>query len=106
LLSRAHYLRQPFDDAISSKFLDRYLESLDPLHLHFVQPDIKEFEKYRTQLDDATKDGDTGPAREIFARFMQRLEERMRYVHELLKTEKFDFSGNDRYDLNRSKAPW
>jgi carboxyl-terminal processing protease len=106
LLSNVHYLRQPFDDAISSKFLDRYLVSLDPLHMHFVQSDITEFEKYRTQLDDATKDGDTGPAREIFTRFMQRLEERMRHVHELLKTEKYDFSGDDRYHLNRSEAAW
>jgi carboxyl-terminal processing protease len=106
LLSRAHYLRQPFDDAVSSKFLDRYLESLDPLHMHFVRPDIKEFEKYRTQLDDLTKDGDTSPAREIFTRFMQRLDERMRYAHELLKAGKFDFSGSDRYNLNRRDATW
>ena len=106
LMSKAHYLRPTFDDAVSSKFLDRYLEALDPLHLHFVQADLEEFEKYRTQLDDLTKDGDTEPAREIFKRFMQRLEERMRFVHDLLKTEKFEFTGNDRYNLNRRDAPW
>ncbi len=106
LLSRAHYLRQPFDDAVSAKFLDRYLDALDPSHMHFVRSDIEEFEKYRNRLDDLTKDGETEPAREIFGRFMQRLEERMTFVHDLLKFEKFDFSGQDRYNLNRREAPW
>src|SRR5438105_7759849 len=43
-----HYLKQPFNDEYSSKFLDRYLDSLDSLHLYFLQSDLKEFEKYRT----------------------------------------------------------
>src|SRR5690348_17004396 len=37
MLQDMHYLHQPFDGAISSKFLDRYLEALDPQHLHFLQ---------------------------------------------------------------------
>ena len=31
ILERGHYLRQPLDDEISSKFLDRYLDSFDNL---------------------------------------------------------------------------
>ena len=38
MLEQNHYLRQPFDQAVSSKFLDRYLEALDPQHLHFLRP--------------------------------------------------------------------
>src|SRR5882724_2458317 len=37
LLEQAHYSKQPFDRSVSSKFLDRYLETLDPQHLHFLQ---------------------------------------------------------------------
>src|SRR5258708_17384 len=40
LLERVHYLHQPFDESVSSKFLDRYLESLDPQHLHFIKADL------------------------------------------------------------------
>src|SRR6267378_3294294 len=29
ILEKGHYLRQPFNDEISSKFLDRYLDALD-----------------------------------------------------------------------------
>src|ERR1044071_6102686 len=43
MLEEIHYLRQPFDEAVSVKFLDRYLEALDPQHLHFTQVDVAEF---------------------------------------------------------------
>src|SRR3977135_4439531 len=55
----AHYLRKPFNDEVSSKFLDRYLDALDNLHLYFVQSDLMEFDTYRHSLDELTlKQGD------------------------------------------------
>src|SRR4051812_4987428 len=35
LMQQLHYSHRAFDDAVSSQFLDRYVESLDPQHLHF-----------------------------------------------------------------------
>src|SRR5512134_477597 len=73
MLTNYHYLKKPFDDSVSSQFLDRYLETLDPQHIHFTQVDLAEFEPYRTNLDDLTntgrRPGDTKPACEIFNRF-------------------------------------
>ena len=43
-------MKKPFDEAVSSQFLDRYLETLDPMHMHFTQGDLAEFERYRTNL--------------------------------------------------------
>src|SRR5262245_60668599 len=40
MLESHQYQRQKFNDTVSSKFLDRYLESLDPQHLHFLQSDL------------------------------------------------------------------
>ena len=48
--SNDHYLKKPFDESVSSQFLDRYLETLDPLHIHFTQGDLAQFERYRTNL--------------------------------------------------------
>ncbi len=108
ILMQMHYLhsQQPFDDTVASQFLDRYIERLDSLHIHFLQSDLAEFEPYRTTLDDLTKAGDISPARVIFKRFLERVEQRMTYVAELLKTEQFDFSGNDRYGFDRHKSPY
>lgn len=106
LLVQNHYLQQAFDDDVSSKFLDRYIEVLDNLHLHFLQSDLAEFETYRNTLDDLVyKQGDTKAARQIFARFLERLDQRAQFVADLLQTETFEFTGDDRYDLNRKEAP-
>lgn len=110
LLERAHYVQHPFDDEFSSKFLDRYLEMLDPQHLHFTQQDLAEFERYRTQLDDLTITrkgvGDTTPAYEIFNRFLERLAQRVAYADELLKSDPFDFTGQERVLVNRRDEPY
>src|SRR6266571_474878 len=105
ILERQHYLRQPLDDTVSSKFLDSYQDALDHLHLYFLQSDVEEFEVYRAQLDDLVKDGDTTPSRVIFKRFLERLEQQYDYVMELLQYDKFDFTGEDRFVPNRHTLP-
>src|ERR1043165_4191812 len=105
LLERYHYLRPHIDTSVSSKFLDRYLETLDPQHLHFLQSDLAQFEIYRTNLDRMTLpergSADTRPACEIFNRFVQRFQQRVDYVDQLLHSEKFAFDTDERVVLNR-----
>jgi carboxyl-terminal processing protease len=111
MLERYQYLRQPFNDAVSSKFLDRYIDTFDPQHLHFLQSDLAQFEVYRTNLDHLTlpergTQPDTLPACEIFNRFVQRLEQRVAYVDELLRAEPFTFETDERVVLNRKEVPY
>ncbi len=110
LLQGHHYLKKPFDEKVSSQFLDRYLETLDPQHVHFTQGDLAEFERYRTNLHRLTNTGrrpsDTQPACEIFNRYMERLEQRTTYVNALLKNEKFTFDTDDRITINRKDIPY
>lgn len=106
ILMRQHYLRMPIDDDVSSKFLDRFMDNLDSQHLFFTQGDAQEFDKYRYKLDELTvKEGNTTPARVIFNRFRQRLTEQHDYVLDLLKNEKFEFKGNERFSTDRKKSP-
>jgi carboxyl-terminal processing protease len=110
LLEGMHYSRQEFNDDVSRQFLDRYLETLDPQHVHFLQSDLAEFETYRTTLDNLTLGrrgkADTAPAYDIFSRFMQRLEERTAYAQNLLKNEKFEFNTDERIVANRRESPY
>jgi carboxyl-terminal processing protease len=110
LLQRYHYLRQPLNSTVSSKFLDRYLETLDPQHLHFLQSDLAQFERYRTNLDRLTfpERGapNTQPAFEIYNRYMLRLEQRVAYADELLNNEKFTFDSDERVTVVRKELPY
>jgi len=106
ILQQNHYLQQPFDKGVSSKFLDTYLNALDPQHIYFLQSDLREFEKYRDSLDDLTiRKADVSPANIIFLRFFERFEQQVAYVNGLLKSEKFDFNGNERFTPNRRTLP-
>jgi carboxyl-terminal processing protease len=110
LLTNTHYLKKPFDASVSSQFFDRYLETLDPQHIHFTQGDLAEFAHYRTNLNHLTNPGhraaDTTPACVIFNRFMERLEQRTAYAQDLLKNEKFTFDSDERITINRKDLPY
>lgn len=110
MLEQLQYDRKPFQDEISSLFLQRYLEMLDPQRLHFLAGDIEEFEKYRTSLDQMTTPrtqiADTRPAFHIYNRFVQRLEQRMNHADELLNNETFQFDTDEKIMVNRKDQPY
>ncbi|MBI4025619.1 MAG: carboxy terminal-processing peptidase [Verrucomicrobia bacterium] len=105
ILQQEHYRQQAFNDAVSAQFFKLYLDALDYNHLVFLQSDIQEFQKYAATLDDETLHANVQPGFEIFARFIQRLEQRVTLVKELLK-ESFSFDGDDSLLLDRHEAPW
>lgn len=107
ILENMHYSRHPLDAEYAERFFNRYLEMLDPQHFHFTQEDLKEFGKYRERLAELTlRQGDTRPANEIFARYLQRVDQRVAWVAKLLQEGQFDFTGEDRYVPNRKNEPW
>ncbi|HUR46066.1 MAG TPA: S41 family peptidase, partial [Candidatus Saccharimonadales bacterium] len=106
VLEQAQFSHHPFDDEIAKKFFTLYVDSLDGQHLNFLESDIDEFSAFSTTLDKLTKGGNTGPAHTIYNRFLHRVEQRVSFVTDLLKSERFDFSGNDRYVLDRKNEPW
>ncbi len=107
VLENMHYSRHPLDKEYAHRFFDRYLDILDPQHFHFTQEDLKEFKTYEDRLAELTlRQGDTRPANEIYARFLQRFDQRAALAAEMLQANHFDFSGDDRYTPNRKDVPW
>jgi len=105
LLSRYHYKKFDLNDSLSSVIFDRYIRSLDYNRSFFYASDIKDFDQYRFRLDDDFKDGDLNPEYKIYNIFMERLNNRIDYVHELLKKE-FDFTKNENFYFRRDSADW
>jgi carboxyl-terminal processing protease len=106
LLEKSGYTGHHRPEEISGKFLTRYLEALDPNHLYFLQSDLAEFAPYRTNLETMTlRTGDTKPAHLIFNRLQERMQQRIAFAQAMLKTNKFEFTGDDSYRWDRQKAP-
>ena len=107
VLQKSDYAQHPFDQEIAGRFLDHYLDTLDYSHMYFLKSDVEEFEKYRTNLNTLTLENhDISPCWVIFARFMQRANERVSFVTNLLAAETFDFSGQERFIANRHALPY
>ena len=106
LLEHSQFSHHRLDADLAAKFLDRYLDSLDPAHLLFLQLDVQEFDRFRSQLADKTRrEGDQAPERVIFQRYLERLGQRGSYVTNLLQNEKFSFTGHETISLDRTTSP-
>lgn len=107
-LTKRHYLDVDVNDTLSAKLYDRYLTTLDLNKNVLLQSDVKEFEKYRIQLDDAMLAGNLDAGFQIFNRYRDRLTQRLRVVVRDLPTmvKGFDFAKDEYLEEDREKAPW
>jgi len=109
LLEEFHYSQRQMDEALSEKFFDGYIDSLDPRHENFFQSDLAEFDIYRTNLDKLTLEhgtADLTPAFAVYDRYAERIQQHDAYVADLLKHDKFKFNADEKIVLDRRHAPF
>ncbi len=107
-LEERHYAKLKYNDTLSSQHLDSYIDKLDGRKMFFLAADIAEFEKYRTELDDQSRNGQLEAGYQIFNRFQGRMEARLSQVIETLpaEVEKMDFTLDESYELEIDDQPW
>lgn len=104
-IQRSHYNHTPVDDELSSRVLDRYIETLDGNRMYLLESDIDYFDKYRYEIDDFVKSKPMDPIYEMFEIYRTRVRERYEFALEVLETEP-DFSVDESFQFDRSEAPW
>ncbi|MFT7643677.1 MAG: carboxyl-terminal processing protease, partial [Pirellulaceae bacterium] len=87
LLRREHLSKRSLDDEISQRALKTFLRSLDPMKLYFNQSDVDEFSLKSKDIDDMVKKGDLKFGHVIFNRLLERVDERVKMIDEVLKDE-------------------
>jgi len=105
LILNHNYKKVDLNDSISTVVFDRYIKLLDENHSYFLASDIKEFEKYKTVLDDDLKSGNLNDAFYIFNVFQKRYLEHVNYSLAQINTN-FDFNKNETFVYDRDKLPW
>lgn len=105
LISNYNYKKVPLNDSVSAIIYDRYIKSLDENHSYFLASDIKDFEKYKTVLDDDIKAGNLADAFYIFNVFQKRYIEHVKYSIEQI-SKNFDFNKTETFVYDRDKLPW
>ncbi|HSN51514.1 MAG TPA: hypothetical protein VLS87_03210, partial [Woeseiaceae bacterium] len=104
-IQKSHYSHIAVDDELSSRVMDRYIESLDGNRMYLLQSDIEFFENYRFQLDDVVRNKPLDPVFEMFSIYQTRVRERLDYALSQLESEP-DFTVDEEYQFDRSEDPW
>jgi len=105
LIENYNYKKLTLNDSISSLILDKYVKALDPYRSYFLASDIKDFEQFRTTLDDQFRAGDLSAPFYIFNVYSKRYNETLDYAIAHIK-DKYDFNQTDTYVFDREKMPW
>ena len=104
-IQKSHYLHISVDDDLSSRVMDRYIESLDGNRMYLLASDIEFFETYRYQLDDIVRSKPLDPIFEMFSLYQTRVRERLNFALAQLETEP-DYGVDEAYRFDRSEEEW
>jgi carboxyl-terminal processing protease len=105
ILRREHLSKHPLDNEISARTLKTFLKTLDPWKVYFYQSDIDNFMKHKDDLDDMAKKGDVSFGYEAFKVFLQRIDERLGTIDELLAAPQ-DFTADEEMVVDKDKTTY
>ena len=108
MLQNGHYGRLAYDEKLGSRFLNEYLEGVDPQKVYFTQEEIDDLnEKYGTSFHDLLTAGEALPiANQVFDLYRSRVKEQVASFQQILKTEKFTFDTDRSVTTDRDDLPW
>jgi len=87
LMNRKHLSDLQVNDETSQRAFTKFVETLDGMKQFFLQSDIDEFARERFSIDDYVKKGDLRMPRKVFARFLQRVNERFAVAQNYVDAE-------------------
>ncbi|GAL73045.1 tail-specific protease precursor [Jejuia pallidilutea] len=102
VLQSGHFDPIKLNDSFSEELFSDYIEQIDPVKRYFYKSDFKEFEKYKTEIDDQLKAFDITFFNVVHNRMMQRIEESKAIYKEVLSTP-FDYSIDETFDTDYDK---
>lgn len=102
---RSHYRQFSLDASFSEKIFNRYLNLLDYSHNVLLASDIAQFDKEKTKVGEYLKKGELQPLYDLFNLAQKRRFQRFQYALNRLD-KPMDLTGQDKFELDRTKAPW
>jgi carboxyl-terminal processing protease len=90
LVNTYHVQPKPLDDQLSQALFQDLFDQLDPNGLYFIESDMKQFSRFRFDLDEAILNGDCSFITEITGVYKTRLEEVDTLIAEVLSAP-FDY---------------
>lgn len=99
MLTRGHYVQKELNDDFSEKVFNNFIAGLDPSKRYFTKNDIKEFSKYKFQIDNQLKESDIAFYSLVYGRFLNKIKNAKNYYNSILK-KPFNYKKDEIIDLD------
>ncbi len=105
ILTRGHYVVKDLNDSFSEHVFNNFIDGLDPSKRYFTQDDIKEFSKYKYQIDNQLLKEDLSFYTLVYGCFLERIKKAKTLYGGILE-KPFDYTSNETIDLDFEKVPF
>jgi len=105
ILTRGHFVTKELNDDFSELVYKSFIDGLDPSKRYFTQEDLKEFSKYKYQIDNQLLKDDLSFYNLVYNRFLTEIKKAKSYYGSLLK-QPFNFSKDETIDIDYEKIPF
>ena len=105
ILTRGHFVVKDMNDDFSEKVYKSFIEGLDPSKRYFTQDDLKEFSKYKYEIDNQLLKDDVSFYNLVYNRFLEKTANAKSYYGEILK-QPFNFNKKETIDIDYDKIPF
>jgi len=106
-LATRHYRGQDLNDDLSQRYLNSYMDMLDPSKSYFLQSDVDEFKQWTNELDDLARRGDVSPGFVMYNRLRDRMLAQVTANIALLESDYvFDYTIDETIVLDGEERQW
>ena len=99
MLTQGHYNQKVLNDDFSEMVFNNFIADLDPSKRYFTKIDIKEFSKYKYQIDNQLKESDIAFYSLVYGRFLEKIKNAKNYYNTILK-KPFNYKKDEVIDLD------
>ena len=105
MLTRGHYVQKELNDEFSEMVFNNFIDGLDPSKRYFTKNDLKEFSKYKFQIDNQLKESDIAFYSLVYGRFLDKIKNAKNYYSAILK-KPFNYKKDEIIDLDYKKIAY
>jgi len=99
ILTRSHFVVKDMNDDFSEYVFTEFINGLDPNKRYFTKKDIKDFEKYKYDIDNQLLNEDISFYNLVYGRFTSKIKNAKSYYRDLLANP-FNFKKKETIDVN------
>ncbi|MFQ3296206.1 MAG: carboxyl-terminal processing protease [Polaribacter sp.] len=105
ILTRGHFVVKDINDDFSEQVYKSFINGLDPSKRYFTQEDLKEFSKFKYEIDNQLLQDDVSFYTAVYSHFTKKIKNAQSYYVELLE-QPFDFNKNETIDIDYEHVPF